>query len=151
MIYGVPIQAYQDTSSGFMSTSSGVSYEFKYDDTDTMTLGFEYFFNAQGYGDKSQYGAVVASGAYRPFYLGKNYGLFSVNLPQPGHNKNLSFNLYNIVNFDGSATTRLDTYLTYLQDILWTWIVAVDYGNPGGEFKLGGQVLNVATTFRVNF
>jgi hypothetical protein len=51
------------------SASGGLSYEFKYNDDDTATLGLEGFWQENGASDKAEYAARLAAGQFVPFYM----------------------------------------------------------------------------------
>jgi hypothetical protein len=61
-------------------------WSHRYSDEDSFTLGFEYFYNSNGYVDdqRALYPALVLAKAFTPFYLGRHYGGAHVSLPKPG-------------------------------------------------------------------
>lgn len=134
--------------SGFTPAATlGASWSWKYSDEDTLTLGAEYFFNANGYDDARIYpyllgrALVAGEAAFNPFYLGQHYaGLFAF-VPRPGSWNNTSITLSALGNLsDRSFLARLDwgvTVLTYLSLELYG---AVHFGSGDGEFRLGIDV-----------
>lgn len=131
----------------------GASWTWKYSDEDTLTLGGEYFFNANGYGDAAIYPelllqqALTGASTFTPFYLGRHYaGLFAL-LPKPGSWNNSTFTLSALGNLsDRSFIVRLD-----FQQVLLTYLRLEAYGqahagNGQGEFRFGLDVPAVGTT-----
>jgi len=113
-------------------------WQHKYSDEDTFTLGAEYFWNGDGYGDAGLYLPLLAAQLGTPFYLGQHYGALFVRLPQPGAWNLHAFGLSALANLsDRSFQVRLDwsvTLLTYLT--LEAYLVG--HGGPkGGEFRFG--------------
>ncbi len=65
----------------------GLSWNFKYNDDDSMATGIEYFDNGIGYDSASLELYSFLNGASQPLYVGRRYAAAYLRLPQP-----LSFN-----------------------------------------------------------
>ena len=119
----------------------GAEWSHRYSDSDAFTVGAEYFFNSNGYGDASLYPLLLAADAFTPFYLGRHYAAAFAALPRPGSWDLHTFTLSAIANLsDRSAVARLDwtvTVLTYLQ--LEAFLQA-HLGRAGGELRLAFDV-----------
>jgi hypothetical protein len=120
---------------------AGLTYSINFEGNKSITLGGEYFFNTGSFGSK-QYPNLILEGAYQPFYVGRNYVALSAALIDT--TAKTTWVLTTIGNLsDTSAITRLDfivTVLSYLQVEAYT---AVDYGQLGGEFRLGFNIPGV--------
>lgn len=135
-----------------LNWATGVSYDLKYSDTDTLTLGLEYFSNDAGYSSTSDYLYVFAGGGYVPFNLGTRYGAFTAYLPKPGSWEKLSFTLSNIMNLsDQSVVTKFNTAITALDDLTIDLGFSAHYGNSSGEFRYGNQLWDASLRFLVDF
>ncbi|MBN1208456.1 MAG: hypothetical protein JXB05_26585 [Myxococcaceae bacterium] len=116
--------------------SGGATYTFAYNESDTATVGVEYFYNSTGYSEAYAYPYLIAQGAYQPFYVGKHYGAFYAVLVGPGSWEKTSFILSNLGNLsDMSFTSRLDVLHRALSYLSIEAYVAANYGNKGGEFR----------------
>jgi hypothetical protein len=153
-----PNQIYYNASGAFSRTSAsvnwvtGVSYERKYSDSDTVTLGLEYFRNGDGYANKADYGWPLAKGAYTPFDLSRQYGMFMIYLPAPGSWNDVSFTLFNVLNLtDRSALSKLNASIKALQDLQIELGLSVHYGDSAGELRLGNQRVDVSTRVMIQF
>ncbi len=132
--------------------TGGISYEAKYSDVDTVAVGIEYFRNGGGATDISQYMPIFLSGRYVPFYLSRDYGAFFVSLPKPGGWNDVTFSWYNLFNLtDRSAISRLDSWITLMQDLQFNAAVAGHFGSPSGEFKTGGQRVDLTLGLKIDF
>ena len=122
----------------------GVSYQRRYNDNDTWTLGVEYFYNALGYDSPEAYPGLIlprltplAEPAI-PFYLGRQYGAVFLSVPAPYSWDYHTFTLSTLGNFsDGSYITRLDYSLLMLTHLRFEAYVAGRYGTSEGEFRFG--------------
>ncbi|HEX8702223.1 MAG TPA: hypothetical protein VF815_25550 [Myxococcaceae bacterium] len=131
----LPVDSY--SPEGFTpQVSGGFTYTFAYNENDTATIGFEYFYNSVGYNNPIAYPYLIAQGAFQPFYVGRHYGAFYALLTAPGSWDRTSIILSNLGNLsDRSFTSRLDVLhraLSYLSIELY---VAASYGTKGGEFR----------------
>jgi hypothetical protein len=128
----------------------GLTFTQKYNDNDTFTLGFEYFYNGLGYSDWLVYPGLFfprttpLSNPASFFYLGQHYAAVYLLLPAPGSLDLHSFTLSSIANMsDRSFVTRLDYsvfLLTHLRLEAW---VAAFYGRRNGEFRFGIELPNI--------
>nr|APZ78828.1 uncharacterized protein [Stigmatella aurantiaca Sg a15] len=116
--------------------SGGANYTFAYSESDTATVGVEYFYNATGYDASTLYPYLIARGLYQPFYLGKHYAALYATLIGPGSWDKASFVLSNIGNLsDRSFTSRLDLGYRALSYLSVEAYAAASYGRKGGEFR----------------
>lgn len=133
----------------------GGSWSARYSDEDTVTVGAEWFYNDAGYDDAHVYPFLLAGapasatlpivqrdpGAFRPFYLGKQYAGAFVLLPAPGTWNDTSFTLSVLGNLsDRSFVARLDHSLLALTYLRVETFVSGSFGTKGGEFRLGFDV-----------
>jgi hypothetical protein len=128
----------------------GLTFTQKYNDNDTFTLGFEYFYNGLGYSDWLVYPGLFfprtnpLSNPASFFYLGRHYAAVYLLLPSPFSLDIHSFTLSSIANLsDRSYVTRLDYsafLLTHLRFEAWA---AVYYGRRDGEFRFGISIPNI--------
>ncbi len=143
---------YTDPNRPVTQAVGGISYDFKYSDSDAMTFALEYFYNDAGYTSTSDYASVFAYGGYQPFVLGNRYGSFLVNLQSPGSLEKWGFMLSNIANLmDMSAITKLNIGYTGLGDLRVDLGLTAHYGNSNGEFKFGNQLWDASLRFLVDF
>jgi hypothetical protein len=120
-----------------LQAAAGLQYTLKYSAEDFLVAGIEYFFNPDGYSDKSTYASLYTTpGAFTPFYLGQHYGACFVSLPGPGTWDYTSFTLSNVANFsDGSMVSRFDFSVTVLTYLSIQTYAQVHLGEEGGEFR----------------
>jgi hypothetical protein len=128
----------------------GVNYSRKYNDNDTFTVGFEYFYNSLGYDSPLAYPGLVLphtrdlSEPANFFYLGQHYGAFYVTFPAPYKLDNHTFTLSTLGNFsDQSYITRFDYAFILLTHVRLEAFVSAHYGNENGEFRFGVKNLNI--------
>lgn len=116
----------------------GAEWQHRYSDEDTFTVGAEYFWNQNGYGDAHVYPVLAFTGSFTPFYVGRHYAGAWFYLPKPGSWNLHTFTFSVLGNLsDVSFVGRIDwsvTLLTYLT--LETWL-AGHAGTRGGEFRFG--------------
>jgi hypothetical protein len=123
---------------------AGLSYTQKYNDTDTFTVGTEYFYNALGYDDVRDYPGLILPHS-KPlnnpatfFYLGKQYGAVFATFPAPYSFDLHSFTLSCLGNLsDQSFISRLDYSLTLLTHLTFEAFYGVHFGRKQGEFRFG--------------
>lgn len=122
-----------------LQAAAGLSYTHKYSAEDFFIVGGEFFHNPDGYQGKEDYAAAFATpGAFTPFYLGRYYGALYFALPSPGSFDYTSFTLSTIANLsDLSFLSRFDYSVTVLTYLFVQAYLAVNYGEPGGEFRFG--------------
>ncbi len=118
--------------------SVGASYTWKYDSTDYLLIGAEYFYNRDGRGDKEEYPMGLITGAVTPFYMGRHYAALYFALPMPGEWNNTTFLLSTVSNLtDFSGTTRFDVSTELLTWIRLELYASGNWGTKGGEFRFG--------------
>jgi len=116
----------------------GASYTLKYDASEYIVFGAEYFYNRNGLEHKSDYLESIATGSASPFYLGRHYAALYILLPMPGNWNNTSFTLSNISNLsDGSGLTRFDMRTDILTWVKLEAYLSGNWGTKGGEFRFG--------------
>lgn len=120
-----------------VQATGGATYTFAYSDTDTITLGAEYFYNQYGYTDRNLFPAAFATGTYVPFYAGQQYfGAYAVLLG-PGSMDNGTFVASTLGNLsDSSYISRLDFSYRALAFLQLEAFAAYHYGQIG-EFHYG--------------
>lgn len=134
------------------SASGGLSYEFKYNDDDTATVGLEGFWQENGASDKSSYATMLASGQFVPFHMGKSYTSASLFMMKPGswNDSNLLF-LAIMNNSDRSQYYRVTWIYTGISDLQWTVALGGRAGETGSEMKLFNQTYDAWVQMRVLF
>jgi len=136
-------QAYQPTSLTPAATL-GLSWSYKYSDEDTVTLGAEYFYNANGYDDAKIYPFLLlqqftaGAAAFNPFYLGRHYTGAFLFIPRPGRWNDTTITLSTLGNLsDRSFVSRLDWQVGLLTYLGLEIYGQVHYGNREGELRFG--------------
>jgi hypothetical protein len=115
----------------------GAEASFKYTDTDTFSIGAEYFYNQAGYDSAKIYPFLFFNNAYVPLYTGRHYGAVYVFVPGPFSWDDLNLTLSTLGNIsDRSFLTRFDVQWVVLQYLTINTFVAGHWGSVG-EFKLG--------------
>jgi hypothetical protein len=115
----------------------GAEASFKYTDTDTFSVGAEYFYNQAGYTSAKIYPFLFLNGGYVPLYTGMHYGAAYVFVPGPFMWDDVNFTLSTLGNLsDRSFLTRFDVQWVILQYLTVNTFVAGHWGSIG-EFKLG--------------
>ncbi|HTL12336.1 MAG TPA: hypothetical protein VL588_07600 [Bdellovibrionota bacterium] len=131
---------------------AGLSYEMPYGDNDSIILAAEYYHNELGYASVASYPLVFAGGGYQPFHLGREYGMFMVQLPNPGSWNHFTLSLFNLGNLsDHSFMTRADALFIVMSDLKIDVAAGVHYGAGDGEFKIGDQRLDAEVRLMVDF
>lgn len=134
------------------NASGGISYEFKYNDEDTASVGLEAFWQDNGVGDKADYGAKLASGQFVPFYLGRSYTSASLYMMKPGSWNDSSLLFFAIMNnTDCSQYYRATWIYTGISDLQWTVAIGGRSGEAGSEMKLFNQTYDAWVQMRVLF
>jgi len=124
-------------------------WSHKYSDEDSFTLGFEYFYNSNGYVDDQRplYPVLILANAFTPFYLGRHYAGAYLSLPQPGSWNLHTFTLSAISNLsDRSTLVRLDWSMTFLTYLTLEAYLQGHLGTSDGEFRLGINLPNLGTS-----
>lgn len=122
----------------------GAEVAIRYSDEDSLTIGAEYFYNGAGYDDPRIYPLLVATGSFRPLYLGRHYAALYATAVGPGrwNDTTLIASLLGNLSdrsFFGRFNWRV-RLLTYLN--LDTW-VGYHFGDPG-EFRLGMELPGIS-------
>lgn len=127
-----------------VQAAGGLTFAGKYNDSDSYTLGAEYFYNQLGYDDPRVYPGLLLpharplSNAASLFYLGQHYAALYVALPGPWSLDRHSFTVSTLGNLsDRSFLTRLDYSFQLLTHLRFDAFVSVRYGEEQGEFRLG--------------
>ncbi|MEZ4459151.1 MAG: hypothetical protein R3E66_05400 [bacterium] len=112
-------QGYSREDDWIPQVVAGVEYGVNYTEDDAVYFGAEYFYNGAGYKD-ADLAALIAVGAFNPFYTGVHYAGAYALLPSPGDWDDTSFSLSGFGNLsDSSFISRIDysyrfaTYLTF--------------------------------------
>jgi hypothetical protein len=115
----------------------GAEASFKYTDTDTFSVGAEYFYNQAGYTSAKIYPFLFLNGGFVPLYTGMHYAAAYVFVPGPFVWDEVNFTLSTLGNLsDRSFLTRFDTQWILLQYLTINAFIAGHWGSVG-EFKLG--------------
>jgi hypothetical protein len=124
-----------------LAGTGGINWTFAYTDSDTATIGAEYFHNPSGSDDPEVYPWLLFTGDFQPFYVGRQYvGAYFV-LAGPGSWDKTSFVLSTLGNLsDRSFVSRLDFTVRVLTYLTLEASASVFYGEEQGEFRLGLDV-----------
>ncbi|MBM4280678.1 MAG: hypothetical protein FJ137_07910 [Deltaproteobacteria bacterium] len=115
----------------------GAEASFKYTDTDTFSLGAEYFYNQGGYDSAALYPFLFLNDAFAPLYTGQHYVAVYAFAAGPFEWDELNLTASTIANLsDQSVLSRFDAQLVLLQYLTLNVFVAGHWGRVG-EFKLG--------------
>lgn len=134
------------------SASGGLTYQFKYSDDDTVSLGLEGFWQENGYDNKSSYSALIATNEFIPFFLGRTYGLLTIFLPNPGAWNNSSFMSYAFLNgSDKSRYYRLTWSYEGFSDLKLMSALGARAGESGTEMKYFNQGIDAYLQMKVEF
>ncbi|OFX26130.1 MAG: hypothetical protein A2V77_18695, partial [Anaeromyxobacter sp. RBG_16_69_14] len=124
-------------------------WSHKYSDEDSFTLGFEYFYNSNGYvnDQRALYPVLILANAFTSFYLGRHYGGAYLSLTKPGGWNLHTFTLSAISNLsDQSSLVRFDWSMTFLTYLTLEVYVQGHLGTSDGEFRLGINLPNLGET-----
>lgn len=134
------------------SASGGLTYQFKYSDDDTVSLGLEGFWQENGYDNKSSYSTLVANNKFVPFFLGRTYGLLTIFLPKPGVWNDSSFMCYAFLNgSDKSQFYRLTWSYEGYSDLRLMAALGARAGESGTEMKYFNQGMDAYFQMKVEF
>lgn len=134
------------------STSGGLSYEFKYNDDDTASIGLEGFWQENGASDKSEYQSRLVAGQFVPFQVGKSYASASLYMMKPGSWNDSNVLFFAILNnTDQSQYYRVTWIYTGISDLQWTVALGGRTGSTGSEMKLFNQTYDGWVQMRVAF
>jgi len=115
----------------------GAEWVHNYTDKDAFTIGLEYFYNANGYRDRTLYPTLLYNNSFTPFYLGRHYAGVYASLPKPGSWNLHTFTLTVLGNLsDKSAVARLDWNMALLTYLTLEAYLQQHFGEDGGEFRL---------------
>ncbi len=124
--------------------TAGAELGVKVNDEDTVYLGAEYFYNGGGYDDSTLYPALLLSGAFNPFYLGRHYAAAYVAVPGPGNWDDTSFTASTLANLsDRSYASRLDVSTRLNTFLSVNAYGQVSYGG-NGEFHYAWELKPLA-------
>ncbi|MBF0298241.1 MAG: hypothetical protein HQK51_05950 [Oligoflexia bacterium] len=147
----------QESSDASRSTAYtlGASYEIGYADKESLIITGEYFHQSDGLSDAQNYTNYTYSfltPSYRPFYHSRDYAMVSITMPRPFSWSDYTFNLFNLENIsDQSYILKFRVESKAIQDILFATEVTYHYGHTYGEFRYGGQLLDLSLSAEVNF
>lgn len=134
------------------SISGGATYQFKYNDEDSVALSAEGFWQENGADTTASYTNLVLSGRWVPFYVAKSYALASVYLPEPGSFNDSDYNFYFIQNtIDKSCYYRASWIYKGMSDLTWTVAIGSRSGENGTEMKILNQGLDGSLQLRAVF
>lgn len=138
------IEEYRDTGIT-IQTTGGVSFSFNYTDTNTLTIGAEYFYNRPGYDSPVLYPWLLYRGEFTPLYLGQHYaGVFILAPGLPGNLTWITVTLNALMNIsDPSGIVRLDAFFRVLTFLSVEVFGAVNFGVKGGEFRFGLDIPSI--------
>lgn len=143
---------YTDNKKTYIGVTGGISYEWQYIENDTMTFNLEYYYNKEGYNSPSIYPILWANNAYVPLNTGRQYAMFMVYVPKPGSWNSINISMFNIANLiDSSLITRTELMYLMTHDLSIGFNATVHYGKANGEFRTGGQLVDLGVRFEVNF
>ncbi len=132
-----PSLALEEQGDRSISAAGGLTWSFAYSDSDTATVGVEYFYNQPGYENSDLYMGLLLNRAFQPLYTGQHYGAIYALLAAPGSWDDTNIIVSNLGNLsDRSGVSRLDVTQRVLSYLTVEANVAVYYGNPNGEFRL---------------
>lgn len=122
----------------------GLNYTQRYADSDSFTLGLEYFANGLGYDEPTIYPGLVfprtqaLQDSARFFYLGRQYGAVYLAFPAPFALDLHTFVLSGLCNIsDRSCIARVDYSVQILTHLRLEAYVAGVFGRRNGEFTFG--------------
>ena len=119
-----------------VQVSCGASHDFAWKEDRQATIGLEYFYNQVGYDNSAPYPALIFTGAYQPFYTGRNYAAIYLNAEGPDALKHTSYTFSTLANLsDKSFISRADLSWRILTYLTLDSYVDGHYGTPGGEFN----------------
>lgn len=134
------------------SASGGISYGFKYNDKDSITLAAETFWQEVGVTDKSTYATLIAAGQWVPFYVASSYASLSAYLASPGSWTGSTFSLSAIQNnVDSSQYYRASWIYTGMPDISWTVAMGWRAGQPDAEMRMFGLSQDYSVQAKLGF
>jgi hypothetical protein len=150
---GLPgFEGFREERRNYYKIATGIDYQLKYSDQDSVIFALEYFFNKEGYRDPTIYPWIYHNNLYVPYYLAMHYLSFIIVLQQPGSWNDFTFTLINLANVsDHSAISRLQMDVKIMQDLLLNTGVGYHYGKDSGEFKFSGQMMDFNLGLRINF
>lgn len=134
------------------SASGGISYGFKYNDKDSITLALETYWQELGATNKSAYNALITANQWVPFYVASSYAAFSAYLMSPGSWTGSTFSVSAIQNnVDSSQYYRLSWIYTGMRDISWTLASGTRVGAADSEFRMFGLSQDYSLLAKINF
>lgn len=120
---------------------AGFSYSRKYNDSDTFSVGMEYFYNGFGYDSPDVYSGLLwphsqpLQNAASFFYFGRHYAALFATFPAPFKLDLHTFTVSTLGNLsDRTFTTRVDYAYTLLTHLRLEAYASVAYGGRG-EFR----------------
>ena len=136
----VPEERDPDDDDWWFQGVAGVEASFNYTDSDSFSVGAEYFYNQAGYRSAELYPFLFLNNGFVPLYTGTHYAAVYGFAQAPFDFDDLSLTLSTLANLsDVSFLSRLDVQYVLLQYLTVNAFVAGHWGRVG-EFKLGIDV-----------
>jgi hypothetical protein len=119
-----------------VQVSGGLNYDFAWKENRQATVGFEYFYNQNGYTNPSIYPVLMFLGQFEPFYTGRQYAAIYLTAEGPDNEKHTSYTFSTLGNFsDNSFISRIDFSWRFLTYLTFEAYIDGHYGTQGGEFN----------------
>lgn len=150
--FDVYVEGAQTDRGNSQQVSGGVTYEFKYSDEDTASVGLEGFWQEDGATTTADYSSLVTAGTWNPFHIASSYVALNVILLKPGSFNDSNYVLYAVRNnVDESQYYRLAWSYTGITDIYWMLALGGRLGDAGSEMKYFDQTWDALAQVRVQF
>ncbi|MFI5303669.1 MAG: hypothetical protein ACHQYP_02630 [Nitrospiria bacterium] len=139
LVSGIDLSS-QYTATGLagpeVQISGGLNYDFAWKENRQATVGFEYFYNQNGYTNPSIYPVLMFLGQFEPFYTGRQYAAIYLTAEGPDNEKHTSYTFSTLGNFsDNSFISRIDFSWRFLTYLTFEAYIDGHYGTQGGEFN----------------
>ncbi|MBP6217767.1 MAG: hypothetical protein KA436_04190 [Oligoflexales bacterium] len=132
---GGDFEAYERKNEMIAQGLFGLSYIKQYSDEDSVTLGFEYFYNDLGHDERELELLAFMTRQASPLYLGKHYAGLYAMFPYPGSWNHSSIFINTLGNLtDQSAFSRVSLQHELNREILVDLWVSASWGAKG-EFR----------------
>ncbi len=117
--------------------SSGVNYEFKINESDSMAIALEHYYNENGFTNKANYIPALQTGTNKSLDLGKQYLAASAYLAKPKAMSKTTLFAAVIENLNDSSFIFVpQVFHEITKDIIASVNVQVPSGASGSEFAL---------------
>lgn len=163
-----PTEVDPDDDNWWFQGVAGLEASFNYSDTDSFSVGGEYFFNQAGYQSAELYPFLFLNNGYVPLYTGMHYAGGYAFAQGPLGFDDFTLTASTLANLsDLSLISRFDVQYTLIRYLTINAFIAGHFGSIG-EFKLGievpalppllpdgftlpTQVVDVGVALRMNF